>query len=271
MHFPVYLNLGPWRLHPHMVFESLAYAIGLVIYFWLRRRYRDPISAPERWSVLTAASVGGALGSKILFWFEQPPVTLAHLRDPRFLLGGKTIVGALAGGLIAVELVKQTLGERRSTGDLFAIPLAVGIAIGRIGCFLTGLSDFTYGTPTSLPWGVDFGDGIRRHPTQLYEAAFVLALVPLLLHVMKLASRNAWSPNAITSRWNSGDAFRIFMVAYMAFRLGCDWIKPYQRVMLGMGSIQWACVLVLIYYARDIKRWLVPRASTATAKAEAHS
>ncbi len=50
-------------------------------------------------------------------------------------------MGGLAGGLIAVELVKKRFGVTAGTGDLFAIPLAVGIAIGRIGCFLTGLPD----------------------------------------------------------------------------------------------------------------------------------
>ena len=58
------------------------------------------------------------------------------------LAGGKTIVGVLIGGWIAVETVKNTLGIRVRTGDLLAIPLSVGIAIGReVGCFLTGLSD----------------------------------------------------------------------------------------------------------------------------------
>ena len=82
------------------------------------------------------------------------------------LLGGKTIVGGLIGGLVGVELVKLAMGIRRSTGDLYAPALAVAIAIGRIGCLLTGVADDTSGTPTSLPWGMDLGDGVSRHPTQ---------------------------------------------------------------------------------------------------------
>ena len=66
------------------------------------------------------------------------------------------------------------VGITHSTGAYFAPSLAIGIAIGRIGCFLSGLEDYTYGTPTTLPWGYDFGDGVLRHPVQLYEAAAYL-------------------------------------------------------------------------------------------------
>ena len=190
-------------------------------------------------------------------------------------MGGKTIVGALVFGLISVELIKRYIGLRESTGDLYAIPLALGIAIGRIGCFLTGLSDNTYGTPTSLPWAVDFGDGIPRHPTQLYEIIFLLALIPILYKIVILSgaeiSRSetsaeskdplrSYSATAKARRslnqFLPGDAFKFFMVAYLSFRFLCDFIKPYPRIFLGLGGIQWACLLVLLYYSRDIARWL---------------
>ncbi len=140
----------------------------------LRRRFGDHLVTPLRWAVVAAAVTGAALGSKLLFWLEDPQLTWQHLHDPTYFLGGKTIVGALAFGLITVELAKRYIGLRASTGDLYAIPLALGIAIGRIGCFLTGLSDNTYGTPTNLPWAINFGDNLPRHPTQLYEIIFLL-------------------------------------------------------------------------------------------------
>jgi phosphatidylglycerol:prolipoprotein diacylglycerol transferase len=55
-----------------------------------------------------------------------------------------------------------------------------------------------------------------------------------------------------------GDAFKLFMVAYLSFRLLCDFLKPYPRIFLGLGGIQWACVLLLLYYSRDVARWLRP-------------
>jgi prolipoprotein diacylglyceryltransferase len=200
-------------------------------------------------------------------------------------MGGKTIVGALVFGLISVELIKRYIGLRQSTGDLYAIPLALGIAIGRIGCFLTGLADNTYGTPTTLPWAINFGDGIPRHPTQLYEIIFLLALIPILYKIVILSgaegsrsetsaeSKDPLHSHSTTASARSslnpflpGDAFKFFMVAYLSFRLLCDFIKPYPRIFLGLGGIQWACLLVLLYYSRDIARWLRPGSTLATAQ-----
>src|SRR5207244_3111968 len=102
--------------------------------------------------------VGACVGGKLLYWASDPWLMLSHSQDPIFLMGGKSVVGALVGALIAVEWMKLRIGLTRHTGDLFAIPAAVGIAIGRVGCFLTGLDDETYGIPASLPWAIDFGD-----------------------------------------------------------------------------------------------------------------
>ncbi len=244
--------------------------------------------------MIAAAVAGAAFGSKLLFWLEDPVLTWQNLHNPAYLMGGKTIVGALVFGLISVELIKRYIGLRQSTGDLYAIPLALGIAIGRIGCFLTGLADNTYGAPTTLPWAVNFGDGIPRHPTQLYEIIFLLALAPILYRIVtitaprqlpqlmwgeppKLAlseaegavrsSRALPAPTPPFPRFLPGDAFKFFMVAYLSFRLLCDFIKPYPRIFLGLGGIQWACLLTLLYYSRDIVRWLRSAPASTTSQA----
>ncbi len=98
---------------------------------------------------------------------------------------GHSIAGAVAGGIVGVEMFKFARGIRGSTGAQFVAPLAAGIAVGRLGCFFAGLPDYTYGTPTSLPWGVDFGDGVPRHPVQLYESAAMLLF--LLLYSYSIA------------------------------------------------------------------------------------
>lgn len=250
MHFPVYLHWDSARVHPHVFFETLSYLTAGAAYFCLRMRFKDRLDIPLRWAVVACAIVGAAFGARILYWFEDPQLTLDNLNNLAYLLGGKTIVGALIGGLVAVEGAKRYIGIQQSTGDLFAIPLAIGIAVGRIGCFLTGLSDNTYGLPTSLPWGIDFGDGIKRHPTQLYECIFLFGLVPVLYRV--LGQIDCRRPD---KRFRSGDGFRIFMIAYLGFRLICDSIKPYIHVAFGLCSIQLACLLMLAYYSKDVLRW----------------
>src|SRR5437588_815156 len=123
MHFPVYLKLGALQLHPHPVLEAAAYAIAFLVYLRLRRHVGDVVTADSRWSVIAAAAMGAAIGSKLLAWFEDPHALVQAWRNPAFLLGGKTLVGGLLGGLIAVEITKRIAGIHRRTGDLFAIPL----------------------------------------------------------------------------------------------------------------------------------------------------
>lgn len=241
MQFPVYLKFGPLQIHPHFIFESAAYIVGFRLYLAQRRKLGDFLVDDSRWWVIAAAAAGAVVGSKLLFWLEDPRLTLAHWRDLAFLMGGKTIVGGLIGGLLAVELAKRRLHISRRTGDLFALPLVVGLAIGRVGCFLTGLDDHTYGIHTTLPWGVNFGDG-PRHPTQLYEIVFLFVLGTLLWRLAKQPHRE-------------GDLFKLFMVAYFGWRLAEDFLKPDVRVLFGMSSIQLACMGMLVYYGSDVLRW----------------
>jgi phosphatidylglycerol---prolipoprotein diacylglyceryl transferase len=239
--FPVVVTVGPLSVSAHLIFESVAYAVGFYMYSRSRRLQGDFLPASDRYSVIAAAVIGAALGSRILFWFEDPALTLQHIFDPFYLLAGKTIVGGLLGGTLAVEWVKRRTGITRRTGDLFAIPMAVAIAIGRIGCFLEGLPDHSYGIATTLPWGVDFGDGIHRHPTQLYEVLFLAALAFWLRR----------------QPCREGDRYRTFLVAYLTFRLAIDFLKP-GVPFAGLTCLQWACVIGILAYWRDIPFLIAP-------------
>lgn len=236
MTFPVYIWLGSWQIHPHLLFESIAYTVAMQLA--LRNFWRDAIAPPQRSSVIVGGLVGGLIGAKVLVLLQHPEVWQTG-QALLLVLQGKTIVGALLGAVIGVELTKRWIGMTQSTGDAFVYPLIVGTAIGRVGCFLTGLSDRTYGTATSLPWGVNFGDGILRHPTQLYEIAFLLGLLGFLKWRERYAHR-------------SGDLFKFYLVAYLSFRLLIDFIKPDIHPVLGLSAIQIACLLALFYYHRSI-------------------
>jgi len=240
--FPVYVGIGALAVHPHWVFETLAYSVG---FYWYRRRRHalgDVVDARTRWWVIGAAVIGGLIGSRLLALAEQPTALAGHWSDPSVLISGKTIVGGLVGGLVGVEWIKRRLGVTVATGDLLVSPLVIGIAIGRIGCFLSGLADQSYGIATGLPWGVNFGDGIPRHPTQLYEIAFMATLAGVLSAIGDRLTR-------------TGDRFKFFMVGYMTFRLAVEFIKPASRVG-GLSVIQWTCLAALAYYMPHVSRLL---------------
>jgi prolipoprotein diacylglyceryltransferase len=135
--------------------------------------------------------------------------------------------------------VKKYLGVRTSTGDVYVFPIILGMCLGRVGCFLTGLADHTCGVHTSAPWGVDFGDG-PRHPAQLYEIAFLLLVGIALLLRVRSASFN-------------GELFRLFMFGYLAFRFAVEFLKPSAKPFAGLSAIQIAslagaaCCAALLY------------------------
>ena len=231
----------------HFVLEAAAYAIGFRAFLVLRRRRGDAIPETTRITVIAAAALGAALGAKLLHFLIDPAASIAALSDPRTFLAGKTVVGGILGALAAVELVKIAIGEKRSTGDLFVLPLCLAMAIGRVGCFLGGLADHTHGVATSLPWGVDFGDGIPRHPTQLYEIAVVGAIA-------------LWASRRVPAR--EGDLFKGFLLVYLSWRFAIEFLKPEPRLYLGLSAIQVAALVALAIYAPH-----APRVFTASVPA----
>jgi prolipoprotein diacylglyceryltransferase len=238
----------PIGSHPalHAFFEAAGYGAGYLVFRRMRALHGDVVDESQRWSVLAGAAVGALAGSRLLGIAEQWPTVLAAWRARRLLAllitpGGKTIAGGLLGAWIGVEMVKRFSGIRSRTGDLFALPLCVGIAIGRVGCLLAGLADDTYGKPTALPapwWAVDFGDGVGRYPVQIFEILF-LVLVGLVVS------------SKITL--SVGARFRIFLGSYLAWRVAIDFLKP-QPLIDGMNLIQWCCLAALVVLAFDALR-----------------
>ncbi|MEZ5440819.1 MAG: prolipoprotein diacylglyceryl transferase [Lysobacterales bacterium] len=228
----------------HGLFELLAYGAGFRLFLYLRRREpAHPLADTDHalW-IGSAAIIGAALGSRMLWWLEDPATAFAHFPHPLQLISGKTVAGGFIGGWLAVEAIKRWLGDRRATGDLLVYPLLLGLAIGRLGCFLAGVEDGTAGSPTDLPWAWDYGDGIPRHPAQLYEIGFCLTLAALL----------AWRGNRLP---RPGDRFKLFMVAYLGWRVLVEFLKPLPYAWFGvLSGIQIGCALALLIYLPHIPR-----------------
>jgi Prolipoprotein diacylglyceryltransferase len=240
-----------WPLHA--VLEVAAYFAAFRYFLFLKKRHPDPFSQEQRLWILVGAAAGALLGSRLLVLLEHPALFSVSSGGALAVLSNKTIVGGLLGGLVGVELTKKILGLRRSSGDLMTYPLILGMMIGRLGCFFAGLQDATYGAPTSLSWGVDHGDGVARHPTNLYE---ILFLGMLWVFLRQLERRRGLA---------DGARFKIFMIAYLGFRFWVEFLKPSPDFFFGLSAIQLACAAGLLYYARELakpSRLLAPLAGS---------
>lgn len=243
MEFPVYFHLFGLTLHPHLVMELLAYSAGFQLYLFLRSRWpRREAAVPieQAMWVIVGCVFGALAGSKLLAWAESFQHYWAHRDQLPAVLGGKTIVGGLLGGWVGVEVAKKRLGIAHSTGDVYVFPLVLGMCLGRVGCFLTGLADHTCGVHTSLPWAVDFGDG-PRHPAQLYEIAFLLLVGAGLLARLRHTNFN-------------GELFRLFLLAYLSFRFFVEFIKPSDKPLAGLSAIQVASLIGAGWCAMSLVR-----------------
>lgn len=192
---------------------------------WLEGAARTPTRDPAYFIALGLGAIAGA------FLFGSANMMLAHMWQL-----GHSIAGAIAGGIVAVELYKLATGIRESTGGQFVAPLAIGIAVGRLGCFSSGLPDYTYGTPTSLPWGVDFGDGIHRHPVQLYESLSMLLFLAVYLGGIRRHS-------ALFLR----QGFYLFVGWYSLQRFAWEFLKPYPAIVGPFNTFHFVCLAMLAY------------------------
>jgi phosphatidylglycerol---prolipoprotein diacylglyceryl transferase len=240
MAFPIELKLGNTSLSLHIIFETLGFFVGFRYFLYLRRQQKDRIDDNNRIWIIIGATFGAFFFSRLAGALENPPLFF-HAHNPLlYFYSNKTVVGALLGGLLLVEITKKLIHERNSSGDLFTYPLILAMMIGRIGCFTSGLTEETYGLPTSFSLGMDLGDGLHRHPVSLYEIAF-LAMLWITLRTIE---------NRVTLI--NGYRFQFFMIAYLGFRLLLDFIKPHYTYFFGLGTIQLFCLAGLIYYSRTI-------------------
>lgn len=201
----------------------------------LKRTQRKlPIPWQDRLAIGIAAFCGAMIGAKLPFvlWAESAP-------DASFgstwLSNGKTILAGLVGGYFAVEAVKKILHIRTKTGDTFAAPVAIAIAIGRLGCFRAGCC---FGAPTELPWGTVFPmvDTLPRHPTQIYEAIFhfVMACLLVILQRKGLFERQL---------------LKLYIMVYACYRFFTEWIRPEPEFFAALTAYQWASLTIVLVFS----------------------
>ncbi len=229
----------------HLLFDVLAYALAIALAVVFRRRgarrFASPLPARLNalyYFVLTNGVIAGSLsfGTLNLYLAGQGPGL------------GKSILGAIVGGVLAVEAFKAVQGIRGSTGASLVPGLALGIVVGRLGCFAAGMDDFTYGVPSGVVPGHDFGDGVPRHAVQLYEAFAMLAFF-VVAGVGLWREREAW--------WRSG--FYFFAIFYGAQRFAWEFLKPYPDLLAGLNVFHYLCLGLIAYGAVMLGRARISR------------
>ena len=174
---PILFELGPLQVPAYAFFVLLAFAVALPLRRAEARRLGHESEPGYGWvplGALLGAVVGAKLGMLLFEPWDDFRSLMAHMFDLDFT--GKTVVGALAGGYLGVEIAKKRVGITRRTGDGFAVAMLVGMAVGRVGCFLEGCCA---GVPWDGPLAVAYL-GAPRHPAPLYEGALDLLLAAVL-------------------------------------------------------------------------------------------
>lgn len=217
----------------HLIFDLFALVSGVLVSLWFRRQYglERPagVTQESQHHYYLLVLLFGLVGGSMLFGKLN-----LHLSGQTGV--AKSMLGGVFGAILVAEVFKYFAGIRQSTGLYFVPGLIMLIAVGRIGCFLAGLPDFTYGTETSLPWGVDFGDGVNRHPVQLYETLAMLAFLAVLL--MSYPKHSAF--------WQT-QGFYVFVLFYAGQRFIWEFLKPYSAVIPPFNLFQVLCLLLIAY------------------------
>lgn len=236
----IHVPTAPWA---HTLFDLLAWGgglgLGVLLYRWRLREAVDRLATRVDGGYFLALVLGAVPGA----WLAG---SLNTLRAPGGALS-HSVVGALVGAIVGVEIYKRLRGVTGSTGGAFVGSFTLGVVIGRLGCFFSGRADQTFGSPTALPWAVDLGDGIGRHPVQLYESA-AMALF-LAAYLIGLAARAPWAMRR---------GFYVMCMAYAVQRFAWEFLKPYPRLVGPFNLFHILCLGLaaygLTYFLADRRR-----------------
>jgi len=259
--YPVLAQWGDLTLYTPDFFSITAIVVGFAIYYAELRR-RGWLDGRIVWISL-AALLGAAFGARLITSWERPEVYAAFTALPITVAierSGKSIIGAIAGGYLAILLAKRALDYRRSTGDAYVLAIPIATVIGRVGCFL---SELPLGTPTTLPWGMTVSPqaaaaftvcpfcGGPMHPTMLYEIGFNLIAALLIWRYR----RRVPAP---------GDALKIYLLGAGIFRFGVEFLRTSPKQALDLTAPQWVLIpmigLLCLHFARQAARgaWRIP-------------
>jgi phosphatidylglycerol---prolipoprotein diacylglyceryl transferase len=246
------IHLGPITLQTFGIAFGLGFVVaGLV----LTKRFRE-LDLPGDWAyeMVFAALVGGLVGARVDYLIQNWDKVSDDLLGNILSGSGLVWFGGFVGGALGVILWAYWRGFLGwQLFDLASVPLAIGYAIGRVGCQLSGDGD--YGTHSDLPWAMSYPDGTvpttdTVHPTPVYETL-----------AMGLAGVVLWR---LRDRFAPGVLFGIYLIIAGLERLLVEFIRRNDEVVAGLTQPQLiSIVLMALGVAIVAVRGRVPRVATA--------
>lgn len=226
-------SLGGIDVPSHATFVALGLLVGLLVFLAEARRRAawDDRLIP----ILAGLLIGGAVGERLAGVLDAASRGGVGAAAWAWQAGGRSILGGLTGAYVGVVIAKRAVGYTGRTGDLFAPAVALGLAVGRIGCFLAEAP----GRPTSLPWGITVSKaaaatipqcpgclaGLPMHPSFLYEIGFLVAAFFWLRRIRDRVRQ-------------PGELFVLFLIAYGLFRFGVEFTRANPADLLGLTRSQ---------------------------------
>jgi len=238
---PILFEIGsiPIASHGFFILLGLLTAVTVLLLEGRRRRWPKEEALP----IAVAAFVGGMIGARVSILFfhglQVAPLVLDFFRlfDPR--IGPGSILGAVAGAYLAGYITSRIIGKAGCACDAYAPAMALAMAVGRIGDFLS--AEDGLGKPTDLPWGVSVpGVSTPVHPTPLYDAAFNIAWFGVLILL-----RNH-------PRMQDGNLLKFGLAGYAVFRFFVEFLRNNLVLAFGLTGQQYFCIgllaSILLYF-----------------------
>jgi len=231
--YPELFHIGRFTMNSYGAMLALAFiSAGIVAHWQFRKRGVKPDFI---YPLLIAAVIGGLLGAKIHYLIIHPEQFPGNLLSGEGLVWFGGLFGAVAAVVVVTLVYKQRLAAIMDAG---AIAVAMGYVFGRMGCFLRGCC---YGTPTDLPWGLAFPQGVpptpqgvQVHPTQLYSSIASLAIFALLV----------WVVGPRFGR--EGPLMFAYAVLSGVERFLVEFIRANQPMVWGLTQQQWIAIAMIV-------------------------
>lgn len=233
-----FLHLGPLSIPTY----GLMVALGMICAAYILQADFDRRGMKaDAFTMVTIAGLAGIFGSKVYSALESPAEFMAHPVALIFNRYGFTWFGGLLGGFLAFLILGKRAGfPLLRFLDALSPAGAFGYAIGRMGCLLSGDGD--YGTPTTLPWGMSFPNGVvptteRVHPTPIYEFLAWCAIGAFLWY---LGGKIMRRPQ------DKGLVFCGYLILTGIARFLVEIIRINPRVFLGLTNAQVVSILSVL-------------------------